>query len=189
MYNYLDGKIEEIYFDSIVMDVHGVGYEMFVSHPGDFRRGELRRVPVYLHIKEDSHVLYGFLSREEKELFIKLIGVNGIGPKTAIGVLSGTTSSALVQAIETGNTTMLKKLPGIGPKAAQQIILDLKGKLILDTNPKVAANLTSEMEDAKEGLRALGFKIAEIDAVFARIDDRTLTSENYLKMALKLLKK
>ena len=84
---------------------------------------------------------------------------------------------------------MLKKLPGIGPKAAQQIILDLKGKLILDTNPKVAANLTSEMEDAKEGLRALGFKIAEIDAVFARIDDRTLTSENYLKMALKLLKK
>ncbi len=189
MYNYLEGKIEDIYFDSIVLDVNGIGYLLFVSHPGDFHRGEHRRVPVYLHIKEDGHILYGFVSREEKELFVKLIGVNGIGPKTAIGVLSGTTVSSLVQAIETGNTTQLKKLPGIGPKAAQQIILDLKGKLILDTNPKVASTLTSEMEDAREGLRALGFKVAEIDAAFSRIEDRTLTSDAYLKLALKLLKK
>lgn len=189
MYHYLEGKIEDIYFDSITIDVGGVGYDVIVSHPGDFHRGEHRRVPVYLHIKEDAHMLYGFTSREEKELFIKLISVSGIGPKTAIGVLGGTTTSSLIQSIETGNTSNLKKLPGIGPKAAQQIILDLKGKLILETNPKVSGQLTSEMEDAKEGLRALGFKVSEIDAAFARIEDRTLKSADYLKLALKLLKK
>lgn len=189
MYAFLEGRIDEVRYDHIVIEVNGVGYLVYVSRPNDFHINSQVRIHVYHHVKEDGHLLYGFSSRDEKELFLRLINVSGIGPKTAIGVVGNATVSSLIQAIETGNTTFLRKLPGIGPKAAQQIILDLKGKLILDANPKVTPKNSAALEDAKAGLRSLGFKVSEIDNAMNSLAALEMTSEEYLRAALKILKK
>ena len=103
-------------------------------------------------------------------------------------MLSATTYSALVQAIETGNTSYLKKLPGIGPKASQQIILDLKGKLVtIEKDSKQGVN--QALEDAKDALKKLGFRNTDIDRVVAKIGHEMRTSEEYLRIALTLIKK
>lgn len=192
MLNYLFGQIAEIGIDYIVVDVNGIGYSLFVAHPNDFSKGETVQVFVFLQVKKDDMVLYGFKTKEEKRLFLRLIDVNGIGPKTVINMLTKTSTDALIQAIETSNTSYLKKLPGIGPKAAQQIILDLKGKLIFehyDNKGKAIGTVNDEINDAKEALKNLGFKVSAIDAVLAELQNEQLTTEEYLRRALQLLRK
>lgn len=120
MIYYLNGTIEAIGYDYIVIDVNNVAYQVFVSRPEEFSLYSETKVLTYLQVKEDDMVLYGFSSREEKELFLKIISVKGIGPKGAISMLSKATVASFTQAIETANTGFLKKLPGVGPKAAQQ---------------------------------------------------------------------
>lgn len=187
MYSYFIGEIIEVGIDYLVIETNGVGYHCYISHPNDFHRGETAKVFVYLHVKEDGMTLYGFASKEEKELFLKLIEVKGIGPKTAISVLSATTVNNMIQAIEMQNTGYLKKLPGIGPKAAQQIILDLKGKLVVDTSTLTKDSSDRELLDAREGLKNLGFRVSEIDSVLAKLNDLKLSAEEYIKKALKML--
>jgi Holliday junction DNA helicase RuvA len=186
MYSYLIGEITEIGIDYVVCEVNGIGYFLYISHPNDYRRNETTQVFTYYHVKEDGVSLFGFKTREEKELFIKLIDVKGIGPKTAINILSATTPTNLIQAIETSNTGYLKKLPGIGPKAAQQIILDLKGKLVVEATVKDISQ-NQDLLDAREGLKLFGFKVSEIDSALAKLNDQKLTVEEYIKQALKLL--
>ena len=188
MINYLIGYAREISLDSIVVEVNGVGYGVTIARPQDFRLDQLVKVYTYMQVKEDGICLYGFKLKDELSLFLRLIGVSGIGPKTAIGMFYNTTADQLIAAIETGNTAFLKKLPGIGPKAAQQIILDLKGKLVFDSYSKNAPK-NAALDDAREGLKSLGFKVAEIDAVLSKIGNEVKTSEEYLKEALKLLRK
>lgn len=189
MFAYLEGRIEEVRLDHIVLDVQGIGYMIVVGKPSEFHLLEIARIPVYLHVKEDGQILYGFSSKEEKEIFLRLISVSGIGPKTAIGIVGNSSVSSLIQAIETGNTAALKKLPGIGPKAAQQIILDLKGKLIFDTNDKVKSKQNPSLEDAKGALKSLGFKSNEIDIAMNQLSNENHSTEEYLRLALKILKK
>ncbi len=187
MYSYFIGEISEVGLDYIVVETNGVGYYLYVSHPNDYKRNEITKVYVYLHVKEDGMTLYGFSSKEEKELFLKLIEVKGIGPKTAINVLSATSVNNLVQAIETQNTGYLKKLPGIGPKAAQQIILDLKGKLVIDTSTISKDTTDKELLDAREALKSLGFRVSDIDTVLAKLNGLKLNAEEYIKRALKMM--
>ena len=134
MIGFLKGRIEIIKQDSIMIDVNGVGYELLVANPEKFTLYQDTLVYTYLKLAENDISLYGFLFKEEKELFLKLISVKGIGPKSAMGMLSKADYSNIIEAIEVGNLNFLKKLPSIGPKAAQQIILDLKGKLVIDYN-------------------------------------------------------
>lgn len=187
MYSYLKGEVMEVAIDSVILEVNGVGYHLFISHPQDYRRGEFVQIFCYYQVKDDGVALFGFKSKEEKELFLRLIDVKGIGPKTAINVLGATNVTNMIQAIETSNTGYLRKLPGIGPKAAQQIILDLKGKLVFEQKLKIDETLDQELLDAKDALRSLGFKVNDIDNALAKLNGQQLKAEEYIRKALKML--
>lgn len=190
MLDYLIGYVREVNINTITVECGGIGYTLNVSNPTGFNRDELTKIYVYLQVKEDAFLLYGFHNKEEKSLFLKLIEVAGLGPKTVIGMFANVTVSQLIQAIETSNTAFLKKLPGIGPKAAQQIILDLKGKLVLDsTSESEKIKMNPQILEAKEALKSLGFRSSEVDSVLSKLSDVKATTEEYLKQALKMLGK
>ena len=189
MYNYLYGRITEKGIDYIVVECGGVGYHVYVSRADDFNREEFTKVYTYLAVREDDMSLYGFKTKDEKNLFLKIINVSGIGPKTAITMLSVTTPQSFIQAIELGNTGYLKKLPGVGAKSASQIILDLKGKLVVDTVETVKVEVNKDLDDTREALKGLGFKASDIDSVLKVVGQEKMTSQHYLKKALQLLRK
>ena len=125
----LKGKVLLTDGDTVVIDVHDVGYQVLVSHVNDYEIGQDVFLYTYNVVREDETYLVGFSSIEEKEVFLALIRVKGLGPRTVIGALSATTPNDVKNAIASNNVVYLKKLPGIGAKAASQIILDLKGEL------------------------------------------------------------
>ena len=183
MIYYLRGKVALIDKDSIILDVRDVGYQILVSHIDEFEVGEDVLIYTYNVVREDENYLVGFRSIEEKNVFLSLIKVKGLGPKTVIGALSATTPRDVINAIASNNVAYLKKLPGIGAKAAAQVILDLKGELTGDKgNPK-------QYEDVYEALKSLGFKGAAIDRVLATINEPGATDEEILRIALQRLKK
>lgn len=184
MYHSFFGTIIEITSDSIAVEVNGVAYSLLVSNPDKFPYGEPMRVYAYEVYGENDHYLVGFANKEEKESFLSLISVKGIGPKTALGALSATTPEELAKAISSGNTSYLKKLPGIGAKAASQIILDLKGRLTGISSKKE----DKKYDEAKEALKTLGYKSKDIDAVLASINEPDLDTEGVIKLALKSMK-
>lgn len=191
MIDYIIGYVREVNLNSIVVECSDIGYHITVANPTGFNRDELTKIYTYLQVKEDAFVLYGFKNRDEKRMFLKLIEVAGLGPKTVIGMFANITVQQLVQAIETSNTAFLKKLPGIGPKAAQQIILDLKGKLVLDPDQGsvATAKINPQLQEARDALKSLGFKASEIDNVLSKISVVEASTEEYLKQALKMLGK
>ena len=186
MYFYLEGIITLHQKDSIVVDCHGVGYQVFVSHPEDYELGSVQKVYTAFYIREDEQFLVGFKTFEEKQLFNKLVSVKGVGPKTAISALGGTTPDALIDAIDRNDVLFLRKLPAIGPKAANQIILDLRGKLAYANKTKTG---NKNMDEAMEGLKSFGFKQSEIDSAFFNISEQDLTTEEYIRKALNLLRR
>ena len=171
MIYYLKGAVYKIFEDSIVLDVNNTGYQVLVSHPLDFVEGEFVTLFTHQVIREDEEYLVGFTSEKEKAVFMSLIKVKGLGPKSAIGALSSTTPQEVVNAIASNNVAFLKKLPGIGAKAAAQIILDLKGQLT--GGSKGDPTVYDEVYDA---LKGLGFKGAAIDRVLATINEPVLQS-------------
>lgn len=185
MIGFLKGKVEIVSLDSISIDVSGVGYEVCVSNPEQYKLYSEVIVYTYLALRENDITLYGFKTKDEKELFLKLISVKGIGPKSAIAMLSKSDYNNLVEAIETSNLGYLKKLPGIGPKAAGQIILDLKGHLKLDSNVSVKENPV--FKEAKEALKGFGFKSQEIDNALSKIQDENIEVSDCIFKALQYL--
>ena len=155
---------------------------MLVSHIEQFHVGDEVLVYTYNVVREDENYLIGFLDKEEKDVFLSLIKVKGLGPKTVINALSATTPNDVINAIASNNVAFLKKLPGLGAKAAGQIILDLKGELTGSKgNPK-------QYEEVYDALKTLGFKGAAIDRVLATINEPGATNEDILRIALKRLK-
>lgn len=183
MYFSFKGLITHHGEDYIVIEVNNIGYQIFVPHVLEFPLNEVATVYLYNVIREDEQYLAGFSSLEEKDAFISLISVKGIGPKTALNALSKTDPKSLFDAIASNNIAFLKKLPGIGAKAAAQIILDLKGQL-----SDVKANV-HQYEEVREALKSIGFKTKQIDDTLTRINIPNATNEEILKEALKLLKK
>ena len=184
MYSYIKGIIADLYSDHIVIDNHGIGYEVHVSNPYNFKKGDDATVYIYQQVKEDDITLFGFKKKEEKELFQKLILVKGIGCKTAIGILATGEIDAIIDAIEGKNTAYLKKIPGIGPKAAQQIILDLHGKF----DKRAMKPLGSpDYEEATEVLIALGYKQSDVEKAMKVLSGENLDTNGYVKRALALL--
>ncbi len=182
MIYFLRGKVSIIEQESIVIDVRDVGYQMLVSHIEQFHVGDEVLVYTYNVVREDENYLIGFLDKEEKDVFLSLIKVKGLGPKTVINALSATTPNDVINAIASNNVAFLKKLPGLGAKAAGQIILDLKGELTGSKgNPK-------QYEEVYDALKTLGFKGAAIDRVLATINEPGATNEDILRIALKRLK-
>lgn len=187
MIGFLRGKIEHVTIENIYLDVCGVGYEIFVPNPERYHLYEEVMVHTYLAIRENDVTLYGFFTKDEKELFMKLISVKGIGPKSAVSMLSKGSYEGIIEAIETGNLGYLKKLPGIGPKAAGQIILDLKGHLRVDTSVTVKENPV--FKEAKDALKGFGFKAQEIDNALSKIQDENIEVSDCIFKALQFLNK
>lgn len=174
MYAFISGIIDNIDPNGIVIiDNGGIGYNINVSLntlsnlPA---KGEKTKLYTYTHIKEDAFSLFGFLSLSEKNMFIKLIDINGVGPKMALGILSGITTPALVAAVANNDVKSLSSIKGVGKKTAERIILELKEKVSVtdsDFSAGVPINISSskEINDAIEALVALG--INKNDAIRA----------------------
>lgn len=182
MFSYIYGKVTEQSFNSITVEVNNIGYLIYVSNPYYYKINEDYRVYLYQHVREDENTLYGFANVEEKDIFLKLLSVKGIGPKMALPMLSTGNINNIISAIERDDITYLKKFPKIGEKVAKQIILDLKGKLV-SNGETIKVN-----EELKNVLVGLGYKEKEIKAIIAHVDIN-LTLEQQIKEALKLLLK
>lgn len=191
MMEYLRGKAVYAGRDCLVVDVGGVGYRIVCPDPRAFRPAAGGETLVYVHqvVREDAVLLYGFPTREEQQLFRLLLDVNGVGPKVALGVLTGGSPDSVIRAVLQENLEFLSKLPGVGKKTAQRIILELKEKIsknetYLDLS--VAADLQAEdgdrnglpalayaggWDEAREALVALGYTSAEAERAYRRIKD------------------
>jgi len=185
MYDYFKGIIDSVTTNSVIVDVNGIGYSIFVPNPFSYEVGKEYKIFVYNHIREAEYSLYGFKTTEEKELFMKLINVKGMGPKVASGIFATGSINGIIDAINKENLLYLTKFPKIGEKLAKQIILDLKGKISADISNDEENNNIEELISVLENL---GYKTSEIKKILKNIDvDKTL--EEQVKDALKLLLK
>ena len=195
MYEYLNGELAHILPTAIVVDVHGVGYQVVFANPYRLQDSLKKQIKVLVQqvVREDSITLYGFISSEERELFQRLISVSGIGPKSAMSILANDDTEGFVNAVESGNVTYLTKFPGVGKKTAQQIILALKGKfeaLPEETTKAVVSTNQATLEEAKEALLGLGYSAKEITKIWKSLEAAApSTTQEALKVAFKLLMK
>ena len=195
MYEYLNGELAHILPTAIVVDVHGVGYQVVFANPYRLQDSLKKQIKVLVQqvVREDSITLYGFISSEERELFQRLISVSGIGPKSAMSILANDDTEGFVNAVESGNVTYLTKFPGVGKKTAQQIILDLKGKFEVlpeEATKAVVSTNQATLEEAKEALLCLGYSAKEITKIWKSLEAAApSTTQEALKVAFKLLMK
>jgi Holliday junction DNA helicase RuvA len=182
MYNYIIGVVSEIESNAITIDNHGMGYNVYVANPYSFKEGEETKVYIYHQITENGQALFGFHDKEEKDLFLRLIDVKGLGPKTALPMFATGSVNGIVDAIDRENIVYLTKFPKVGDKLARQIILDLKGKLAASSS---TTNVNSELVEVLQGL---GYKMPDIKKVLPNVDP-SLSIEEQIKQALKYMLK
>lgn len=202
MIDFVRGQVAHLENDYVVLDVQGIGYRIYCPNPYVFASKSEQAATVYTHhhVRDDAILLYGFPTREEQKLFRKLIEVSGIGPRVALGILSGGHPDHVIAAIQQENIAFLTKLPGIGKKTAQRMILDLKDKLDGLGGPSLFDELPADLDEldglnpgwpeAREGLKALGYTDAELDRVWQQLKDSVKPTEevdSVMKKALKLL--
>lgn len=195
MIGYVRGVVTHLFKDACYVDVHGVGYRVYV--PTTTRQllveGEESTLFTYLNVREDAMQLYGFSTEDEYELFILLISVSGIGPKVGLGILSGMTPEAFKLAILNGQVAQLTKLPGIGKKSAERLVLELKDKLAKMAT--ISVNTVAAVQpigitvgglagEAIDGLVALGYAQNEVETIVERLDDGTRDVPALIKAAL-----
>ena len=182
MYATIKGVVTSVRPNHIVVENHGIGYLILSPYPFQYHVGEEVTCFVHHYIREDINALYGFDTYERKQLFLKLIGVSGIGPKSALSILASPNVDETMYAIESGDIKYLTKFPGIGTKTAQQIILDLKGKLVNEEDQQSP----EQKDDVTEALLALGYSKTEIKKTLKKVDpDQSV--EAMIKSALQLL--
>ncbi|WP_122646219.1 Holliday junction branch migration protein RuvA [Enterococcus mediterraneensis] len=195
MYEYIIGTVTAINPAYLVLETQGIGYQIALGNPYRYSGKINQAVKIYVHqvIREDAHLLYGFGKLEEKQLFLRLISVSGIGPKSALAIMANEEHDGMIAAIENSDVTYLTKFPGVGKKTAQQMILDLKGKLgelasDLPLSPTVAVNQAKE--EALAALSALGYSDKEIKRISKQLtEDQSKSTDEYLREALKLMMK
>lgn len=166
-----------------------MGYRVYISNPHGVQLNTEVTLFTYMHVREDALTLFGFTTMEEHDLFLRLISVKGVGPKTALQMLGVCPAKQMIMAIETNDVKTLKTLPGIGAKTASQIVLDLKGKLVEEA-VEFETEENSELLDALEALKALGYKSAEINSIkkeLATLEQKT--TDQYVRSALTMLAK
>ena len=186
VYAYLKGTVAYSAKDFVVIEVAGIGYKVYTANPYEFRKDEATQVFTHQVVSENDLSLYGFKTLEEHDLFINLISARGIGPKTACAILAMKDMSGLRHAIENGDAKYLCKFPKIGPKTAQQIILDLKGKLVV---PDAAIFVNNSLSEALEALQALGYGDKELTKVKNAFKDTDASVDENIKKGLQLLVK
>lgn len=200
MIAYIKGRIADVYENRVVVDVHDIGYQIFISAREAQALppvGEAVRLHTYLNVKEDAMQLYGFQSRDDLEVFRLLLGVNGIGPKAALGILSALSADDLRFAVLSDDAKTIARAPGIGPKTAKKMILELKDKLSLEEAFEkrldhgvqalpVGEGMTDARSEAVEALIALGYSSSDaLRAVNGAKAGQEADVEQILKAALK----
>ena len=193
MYEYFQGVIVTIKPDFVVVDVNGIGYKVFSPTPYAYQEGQKARVFIEQIVRDTGITLYGFQTEDDKGLFLKLLSVSGIGPKSALAIMAAEDSNSLAEAIEEGEVKYLTRFPGVGKKTASQIVLDLKGKLgsfVKNANKAASAEVSPELNDALLALLALGYTKKEVDRITpALIAEEKTTADQYIKKGLALLLK
>ena len=197
MISYLKGSVEAKNIDSIVIEVGGIGYKVFMSRNSIDKVGELGetvKVHTYMRVREDDISLYGFCSNEELRMFEQLIGVSGVGAKSALTILSNISPSKFALAIISGDVGVLKSLPGIGAKSAQRMILELKDKMKTEEAIQIDNDIVPQyipennnVRDAVEALQVLGYARKDIDVALSKVDTNSLSVEDIIKQGLKYL--
>ena len=199
MYEYMIGKLVELYPSYLVLETNGIGYHILMANPFRMTNELEKQVKVYIYqnVTQDSISLFGFSNLNEKNLFLKLINVSGIGPKSALGILANDDHAGLIRAIEAEDAKFLQRFPGVGKKTASQIILDLKGKL-QELSPELFDGVAPVGEErskhgpalveALEALDALGYSKREVKKVKTKLEDLDpMTTDAYIREALRLL--
>ncbi len=201
MYAYIKGTLEIKTTEYVVVETNGIGYKIFMSESAIDKLtelGSLVKIHTYLKVREDDMSLYGFNTNEELRMFELLLSVSGVGAKSAIVILSNITPSSFALAVITDDVAKLKKLPGIGPKTAQRIILELKDKLkaVEDTNKDELEEMLMQKEadmekvsEAMSALQVLGYTRKEIEKAFENFEKADLSVEDIIKKGLLYLAK
>lgn len=200
MLAYIKGSLEMKFDNYVVIDVGGLGYKVFMSEKaieeiGNI--GDIVKVHTYYRVREDDISIYGFLSNEELKMFELLLGVSGIGAKSAITILSNITPSSFALAVITNDTSKLVKIPGVGAKSAARIILELKDKIkTIEAKSQETSNQLQEaiiddnkLQEAISALQVLGYNRKEIEKVFEKMDIETLSLEDMIRKGLSILAK
>ena len=196
MISYIKGNLESKNIDNVVVEVGGIGYKIYMSASAIDRVGEIGsavKIHTYMRVREDDISLYGFCTNEELKMFEQLLGVSGVGAKSALTILSNISPSSFALAIISGDVNALKSLPGIGAKSAQRMILELKDKMktqdAIETEFVPAKNVVSnsKAKDAIDALQVLGYARKDIDIAMSHIDVENLSVEDIIKQGLKYL--
>ncbi len=191
MLNYISGILESVGSDSVIVETGGVGYEISVNARFLSKlehEGQKIKVFVYLSVKEDGVSLFGFIDRAERNMFLRLITISGIGPKMALSVLGGISSDELSRCIANGDTKALSAIKGIGKKTAERIILELRDKIgeeITSSGTGAASQGCSVKEEAEAALISLGFTAKEAKGLVDRVNPSGLSVEEIVMQSLK----
>lgn len=189
MIAFIKGIIHSYSNDSLLIENNGIGYRVYIANPMMVSLRAEVILYTYQHVREDAITLFGFTTIEEHDLFLRLISVKGVGPKTALAMLAACTVKHMIAAIENNDIKTLKSLPGIGNKAASQIVLDLKGKLVEEV-VEIETKENQELVDAIDALKALGYKNAELNSIKKELHEHVdLSSDQYIRQALTILAK
>lgn len=201
MIAYLKGEVAEIEEDKLILECGSIGYN--ISMPasaldGTLRPGQEVKIHTHLHVREDAMQLYGFLTRDDLKMFRMLLGVSGIGPKAALGILSGLSADELRFAVLSDDVKTISRAPGVGKKTAQKMILELKDKLDLqeafdtktmhvqDASQAETGDLVDAKKEAVQALTALGYSGSEALRAVKQVDvSPDMNVEEILKQALK----
>ena len=192
MIGLLRGKILGKQPPQILLDVHGVGYEVdapmttFYDLPAV---GEEVTLFTHLVVREDAHTLFGFVKSTDRDLFRNLLKVNGVGARLALGILSGMEPAVFIRCIQAGDTSALVKLPGIGKKTAERLVIELRDRLELpkesaSVTPAAARSAATPVEDAVSALVGLGYKPQEASHMVRTLETANLSSEEIIRSAL-----
>lgn len=198
MIAYIRGILTMVSQETIIVDVNGIGYEIVCANPFTFQHAlnEEVKIHTYHHVRDDAQILYGFKTEEEKHLFMKLISVSGIGPKSGLAIQGHVSVDDFVAAVEREDEKYLMSFPGVGKKTARQIILDLKGKLtdiVSITQDKIAYKKVEgvameTVQETQEALLALGYKHQEIQRILPHLHEFSDEPvDQLIRRALKLL--
>ena len=177
----------------VVLNVNGVGYDVEVSLLTDYQletQKDFIELHVHTIVREDALLLYGFFDQQERALFRALIKVNGVGPKLAISILSHIAPNEFIHSIHQENTLLLTKLPGIGKKTAERLVVEMKdriGHLQFSTTTPILNNSFNQANEAISALEALGYKRQEASKVISKLDDGEQSCEQLIRKALQLL--
>ena len=194
MIGHLKGKIISKSPPEVLLEVQGIGYEVLCPMSTFYELDNLSDdvlLFTHLSIKEDAHTLFGFITKDEKNVFRELIRVNGVGPKVALAILSNLSVHSLVECISTEDADLLAKTPGIGKKTALKLIVELQDRLSkldltgsLANSSEIKQNSNPNSKQALEALQSLGFKAKEANRMVSKIEDQELSTEQLIRLAL-----